>query len=110
MDTFAIHDLTFFYPGQAVPALDRLDLTVRSGEFWVLCGPSGCGKSTLLRQLKTVLAPHGHRLGEIRFEGVPLDELDQREQAARIGFVLQSPENQLVTDKVWHELAFGRLV
>ena len=107
MDTFAIHDLTFFYPGQAVPALDRLDLTVRSGEFWVLCGPSGCGKSTLLRQLKTVLAPHGHRLGEIRFEGVPLDELDQREQAARIGFVLQSPENQLVTDKVWHELAFG---
>lgn len=107
MDTFAIHDLTFFYPGQAVPALDRLDLTVRSGEFWVLCGPSGCGKSTLLRQLKTVLAPHGHRLGEIHFEGVPLDELDQREQAARIGFVLQSPENQLVTDKVWHELAFG---
>ena len=107
MDTFAIHDLTFFYPGQAVPALDRLNLTVRSGEFWVLCGPSGCGKSTLLRQLKTVLAPHGHRLGEIRFEGVPLDELDQREQAARIGFVLQSPENQLVTDKVWHELAFG---
>jgi len=107
VDTFAIHDLTFFYPGQAVPALDRLDLTVRSGEFWVLCGPSGCGKSTLLRQLKTVLAPHGHRLGEIRFEGVPLDELDQREQAARIGFVLQSPENQLVTDKVWHELAFG---
>ena len=107
MDTFAIHDLTFFYPGQAVPALDRLDLTVRPGEFWVLCGPSGCGKSTLLRQLKTVLAPHGHRLGEIRFEGVPLDELDQREQAARIGFVLQSPENQLVTDKVWHELAFG---
>ena len=107
MDTFAIHDLTFFYPGQAVPALDRLDLTVRSGEFWVLCGPSGCGKSTLLRQLKTVLAPHGHRLGEIRFEGVTLDELDQREQAARIGFVLQSPENQLVTDKVWHELAFG---
>ena len=107
MDTFAIHDLTFFYPGQTVPALDRLDLTVRPGEFWVLCGPSGCGKSTLLRQLKTVLAPHGHRLGEIRFEGVPLDELDQREQAARIGFVLQSPENQLVTDKVWHELAFG---
>ena len=107
MDAFAIHNLTFFYPEQAVPALDRLDLTVRAGEFLVLCGPSGCGKSTLLRQLKPVLAPHGHRLGEIRFEGVPLDELDQREQAARIGFVLQSPEHQIVTDKVWHELAFG---
>ncbi|UQT48044.1 energy-coupling factor ABC transporter ATP-binding protein [Flavonifractor plautii] len=73
----------------------------------MLCGPSGCGKSTLLRQLKTVLAPHGRRLGSIRFEGCPLEELDQREQSAGIGFVQQDPENQIVTDKVWHELAFG---
>ena len=72
-----------------------------------LCGPSGCGKTTLLRQLKTVLAPHGTRTGDILFEETPLDEVGQREQSARIGFVQQSPENQIVTDKVWHELAFG---
>ncbi len=106
MDTFAIHDLTFFYPGQAVPALDRLDLTVRSGEFWVLCGPSGWPIHPAA-PAQAGAGPPWPPAGEIRFEGVPLDELDQREQAARIGFVLQSPENQLVTDKVWHELAFG---
>ena len=61
----------------------------------------------MLRQLKTVLAPHGVRSGEILFEGRALDSIDQREQSARIGFVQQSPENQIVTDKVWHELAFG---
>lgn len=61
----------------------------------------------MLRQLKPVLAPHGAVSGEILFEGTPLSELSQRDAAAKIGFVLQSPENQIVTDKVWHELAFG---
>ena len=107
MELFTIRDLTFSYPEQPQPALRSLSLTVERGEFLVLCGPSGCGKSTLLRQLKTVLAPHGHRTGELLLEGRPLDSLSQREQAERIGFVQQSPENQLVTDKVWHELAFG---
>jgi len=107
METFTIRSLSFSYPEQEAKALDDLNLSVGQGEFLVLCGPSGCGKSTLLRQLKTVLAPHGRRTGEILFEGIALDELDQRAQSQRIGFVQQSPENQIVTDKVWHELAFG---
>ena len=41
------------------------------------------------------------------FEGTPLEQLNQREQSQQIGFVQQSPENQIVTDKVWHELACG---
>ena len=107
MDTFTIRDLCFSYPEQTKTALSGVDLTVLEGEFLVLCGPSGCGKTTLLRHLKTVLAPHGKRSGEILFEGAPLDTLDQRAQSSKIGYVLQSPENQIVTDKVWHELAFG---
>ncbi len=102
-----IEGLTFSYPEQPAPALADLSLTVRKGEFLVLCGPSGCGKSTLLRQLKTVLTPHGARRGRILFEGKPLETYSAREQSGRIGFVQQSPENQIVTDKVWHELAFG---
>lgn len=107
MEAFEIRELSFRYPNQRENALSNLNLTVHRGEFLVLCGPSGCGKSTLLRQLKTVMAPHGERQGEIIFEGTPLSDLDQREQSARIGFVQQSPDNQIVTDKVWHELAFG---
>ena len=106
-DTFVIQDLCFSYPEQSGAILRDMSLTVRRGEFLVLCGPSGCGKSTLLRQLKTVLAPHGRRSGTILFEGRLLDSIDQRQQAERIGFVQQSPDNQIVTDKVWHELAFG---
>ena len=107
MEVFTIHHLNFAYPEQEKQAISDLSLSVRPGEFLVLCGPSGCGKSTLLRQLKTVLAPHGRRSGEILFENTPLDALSQREQAEKIGFVQQSPENQIATDKVWHELAFG---
>ncbi len=107
METFALRGLSFAYPEQPETAISGLTLDVRQGEFLVLCGPSGCGKSTLLRQLKTVLAPHGTRTGEILFEGTPLDALDQRTQSRKIGFVQQSPEHQIVTDKVWHELAFG---
>lgn len=107
METFAIRNLSFAYPEQANKAIDHLNLTVQQGEFLLLCGPSGCGKSTLLRHLKTVLAPHGHREGTILFEGEELGKLNQRTQSEKIGFVMQSPEHQIVTDKVWHELAFG---
>ncbi len=107
MEAFEIRDLSFAYPEHGRETLRNVSFTVEPGQFVTLCGPSGCGKSTLLRQLKTVLAPHGERSGEILFEGRPLDSIDQREQSARIGFVQQSPENQIVTDKVWHELAFG---
>lgn len=107
MEIFEIRNLSFSYPEQSVKAIDDFSLQVHRGEFLVLCGPSGCGKSTLLRQLKTVLVPHGIRDGSIFFEGTPLEQLSQREQSQRIGFVQQSPENQIVTDKVWHELAFG---
>ena len=107
MEVFTINHLSFAYPEQKKQAISDLTLSVQPGEFLVLCGPSGCGKSTLLRQFKTVLAPHGRRSGEILFDGKKLDELSQREQAETIGFVQQSPENQIATDKVWHELAFG---
>ena len=107
MELAALKNLTFFYPEQTVPALDGLTFSIQPGAFVVLCGPSGCGKSTLLRQLKPALAPHGRRSGEILYHQVPLEQLDSRTQAQRIGFVQQSTENQIVTDKVWHELAFG---
>ena len=106
-EVFRLEHFSFTYPQQRRRALDDISLTVRPGQFWVLCGPSGCGKSTLLRQCKSVLTPHGAAEGGIFFEGVPLQDVPNRRQSSEIGFVLQSPEHQVVTDKVWHELAFG---
>lgn len=107
MGAFDIAHLTFRYPGAAVPALEDVSLTIEDGAFLVVCGPSGCGKTTLLRHLKPVLSPHGDRTGSIVLDGTPIGELTGREQASRVGFVLQDPDTQIVCDKVWHELAFG---
>ncbi len=107
MEYFAVRDLTFTYPGAVVPALSHIDLTLQAGQFVTLTGPSGCGKSTLLRLMKPALSPHGTQSGEVLFKGSSLSGMDLRTQAAQIGFVMQDPESQIVTDKVWHELAFG---
>ena len=107
MEKIGIKDLTFRYPTGDKPALTELSLSVEEGEFLVVCGKSGCGKSTLLRHMKKSLLPYGERTGEMLFCGTDLEEMDLREDAGRIGFVQQNPDNQLVTDKVWHELAFG---
>jgi energy-coupling factor transport system ATP-binding protein len=107
METYSISGLSFIYPLQDIPALNNIHLSIQTGEFIILCGRSGCGKTTLLRHLKTVLTPHGKRKGRIIFAGTPLAEVNLRTQVQDIGFVMQNPESQIVTDKVWHELAFG---
>ena len=107
MASFALEHLTFTYPGQTRPALDDLTLTIPEGAVTVLCGESGSGKSTLLRQLKTCLTPHGTVSGTVCLGDTRLKDIPFAEQARRIGFVLQHPDDQIVTDKVFHELAFG---
>ena len=93
MAVIEVKNLKFIYPTQSAPAIDDISFSVEESEFIVVCGKSGCGKSTLLRHLKKNMMPYG--------------VLDDRESASAIGFVQQNPDNQLVTDKVWHELAFG---
>lgn len=107
MALFDIQNLSFTYPEGSIPALSEIDLSIAEGEFIVVCGKSGCGKSTLLRQLKPALTPHGRREGSVLYRGKPVGEAPALVAAAEIGFVLQNPENQIVTDKVWHELAYG---
>lgn len=106
MALFAFEELTFRYPEAPRDALRDVSVAIEPGQFVLVCGQSGCGKTTLLRQFKSVLAPHGHQSGRVLFDGVPLADVPEREQVARIGFVMQNPDAQIVTDKVWHELAF----
>ena len=107
MEILAVRDLTFTYPACKEPAISQVSLTLQRGELAVLCGATGSGKSTLLRMLKRELTPVGEKSGSVTFCGSELSQLSDRESASRIGFVMQKPEQQIVTDKVWHELAFG---
>ena len=108
MAHFEIKDLSFSYASaKGRNSVDHVSFSVERGEYLVLCGKSGSGKTTLLKQLKPVLSPAGKRSGDIYFSGMPIRELSERDQAAKIGYVMQNPDDQIVTDKVWHELAFG---
>ena len=110
MAHFEIKDLSFSYPsaGERL-ALDHVTFNIEKGEYITVCGKSGSGKTTLLKHLKTVLAPHGKMSGQIVFEGKPLSEVGLREQSGKIGYVMQNPDNQIVTDKVWHDQKTIRL-
>ena len=115
MSLYEIKGLTFAYPDiiserddiYLDPCLNDINITIEQGEFVVVAGGSGSGKTTLLRQLKPVLTPRGKREGAITFAGQELSQMDEKMQTQKIGFVMQDVDAQLVTDKVWHELAFG---
>lgn len=107
MESYKVENLNFTYPQSAEKALCDVTIAINQGEFICVCGKSGCGKTTLLRLLKTTLAPFGETDGKIYFYGRGLSDVSTVEQASKIGFVMQDVENQIVTDKVWHELAFG---
>lgn len=107
MEILKVENMSFTYPQCGDEALSDISFSAERGEFIVLCGATGSGKSTLLRMLKRELSPLGERKGEVYYKGRRLSELEDRESASAIGFVMQSPEQQIVTDKVWHELAFG---
>lgn len=107
MECYKIRDLSFCYPNETKEAVKNLSFDIMKGEFITVCGASGSGKTTLLRLLKPLISPEGELSGEIEFEGGNIKELSNHDQCAKIGFVMQDPDNQIVTDKVWHELSFG---
>ncbi|MCK9478241.1 MAG: ATP-binding cassette domain-containing protein [Firmicutes bacterium] len=103
METFEINNFSFSYPMSKKRSLKNINLNIKNGEFILICGQSGSGKTTLLKNMKNELAPHGKKEGEILYNKKKLSDANSFE----IGFVMQNPENQIVTDTVWHELAFG---
>ena len=107
MELLTIENLSFTYPLCSTPAVTDVSFSVKKGEFVSICGATGSGKSTLLRLLKRELAPLGERSGQVYLDGTSQEALSADQAARSIGFVMQRPEHQLVTDKVWHELAFG---
>lgn len=71
-------------------ALDKIDLTVESGQFIGLTGPSGSGKTTLLTIMGSLQSPTS---GEIYFKGQPIGNLTEQKRSKLrfndFGFILQ---------------------
>ena len=103
MEFLQVKNLSFEYPKRSKKALDNISFSVKKGEFVLLYGESGCGKTTLLQTLITQIAPIGKLSGSISFNGKDISNVN----AGNIGFVSQQPDGQIVTDRVWSELAFG---
>ena len=97
----------FTYAGAPRPVFEHLDWEIPEGSFALLVGATGSGKSTLLSLAKREIAPAGETTGEIRVFGEPALALDAAASAQTIGYVFQNPENQVVCESVWHEMAFG---
>ena len=106
MASIELKQLYFSYE-ESSTVLKGINLKIEEGQLVVLAGQSGCGKSTLLKLLKPELAPEGYMQGEILYNERSIKAYSSKTTAAEIGFVMQNPDSQIVTDKVWHELAFG---
>ena len=107
MPAIEVRSLSFAYPGADAAVLEGLDWSVPQGAFALLVGGTGSGKSTLLSLLKPEIAPAGERTGDTRVLGENVADMDVRASAERVGYVFQDPENQIVCETVWHEMAFG---
>ena len=107
MALLRFESVSFRYPDTETDALEALSFSIEKGEYVVVCGESGCGKTTLLRMTKPELRPVGQGEGTVYYKEIPVQKLDAEQSAFKIGFVQQNPDNQIVTDYVWHELAFG---
>ncbi len=107
MEILKLENLSFKYPKCEKPSIKNVSFSIDRGEMVAVCGATGSGKSTLLRLLKKEVSPFGKKEGRILLNSNPIEELDERTSSCKIGYVMQRPEQQIVCDKVYSELAFG---
>lgn len=106
MEILRGENLSFQYFDEDLKAIFNLNFVINKGDFVVVMGESGCGKSTLLKMIRNELLPKGKIEGNIYYKGKDINEIDARTKVSNIGFVMQNVEAQIVTDRVYHELAF----
>ena len=86
IQTIEFSDVTFSYPGTEKKVLDHFNFKIQKGEKIGIAGASGAGKSTILRLMLRFYAPTE---GEIRINGIPLEQISFAELHQRIAFLEQ---------------------
>lgn len=102
-----IKNLTFQYAGSEKTVLHEVSLAIEEGSFVLICGASGSGKSTLLKMIKPQLKPVGRQNGAVYLTQQEISTYPESVSATKIGYVSQQLEEQIITENVWQELAFG---
>ena len=102
-------DDTLSSEGEFIPALKKVNLSIKKGEYVAVLGHNGSGKSTLAKLLNLILTPQS---GKIYIDGVDITAEDFSEDAVfeirkKVGMVFQNPDNQIVANVVEEDVAFG---
>lgn len=106
-DLLKLEHYNYIYAGKETTIINEVCFSLNKGDFVLLTGASGSGKSTLLRQMKKELVPAGMISGKLFLKGKELEQVSHRESAESIGYMGQNIEQQIVSEKVWQEIAFG---
>jgi energy-coupling factor transport system ATP-binding protein len=96
-----INDYSFFYPNSKTPTFEDVNLEIKEGDFAILTGDTGCGKTTFLKSLLPNEILSGKKTGKVTLLSA------EDNTTPLIGYVSQNPENQLICESVWHEIAFA---
>lgn len=101
-------ELGYTYPDGGIVALHNLNLTITKGRKLAILGSNGSGKTTFLLHLNGILRP---TCGEILLDGhkVSYNKPSLYRWRARVGLVLQEPDDQLFAATVEQDVAFGPL-
>ncbi|SEP89191.1 ECF-type riboflavin transporter, S component [Lachnospiraceae bacterium RM5] len=104
MSFIEVKNFSFSYDENNI--INDLSFNANEGEFVLLSGKSGCGKTTFLKHFKSILRPFGKISGRIFVDNKDILSADYEENQSEIAYIDQSYDNQIVTDYVWHDLAF----
>ncbi|MBQ3211038.1 MAG: energy-coupling factor transporter ATPase [Oscillospiraceae bacterium] len=105
MSIIKFEKVSYSYPGDELPSLCGIDLSIEKGQFVAVLGHNGSGKSTLAKHMNAILVPDE---GRVLINGVDTaDENRVLDIRRNVGMVFQNPDNQIVANVVEDDVAFA---